>query len=144
REEEWRQLTSTLVAAEDTTKDEIPLSAKSLFNMVSEILKDMNLYMLSPSVTEDDRFFRGVAKFYGEGVKELKYAAQIEVIGGTKKSQLILKSWAEREDALTGFYYKILDEIEKRVKIKEYIEDPIVQHIVNIRDSVVQRTQFGR
>ena len=46
-----------------------------------------------------------VAKFYGEGVKELKYATQIEVIGGTKKSQLILKSWAD---------YKILDEIEKR------------------------------
>lgn len=117
-EEEWRTLLSSMVEAGENTKEEISISAKSLFRMVSDTVKDLYLYMVGESVTEDGGFFRGVARFYGEGVKELKYAAQIETIGGTKKSQLILKAWAEREDALIGFYYKILDEIEKRIMIK--------------------------
>ena len=104
----------TIRNAGENTKKEIPISAKSLFSMVSDLVNDLNLYMVGDSVTADDSFFRGVARFYGVGVK-LKYAAQIEAIGGTKKSQLILKAWAEREDALIGFYYKILDEIEKRI-----------------------------
>jgi hypothetical protein len=150
-EEAWRTLVSSLIEASENTKEEIPISAKSLFNMVADIVKDLNLYMVGKSVTDDGSFFRSVARFYGEGVKELKYAAQIEVIGGTKKSQLIIKSWAEREDALTGFYYKILDEIEKRVKIKDYIDDSIVQQFYHIgdkigavvKDSVVQRSTLG-
>jgi hypothetical protein len=30
----------------------------------------------------------------------------------------ILKAWAESEDALTGFYHGILDEVETRVHVK--------------------------
>ncbi len=146
-EDAWRTLNSSLIEASENTKEEIPIAAKSLFNMVTDIVKDLNLYLVSESVTEDDSFFRGVARFYGEGVKELKYAAQIEAIGGPKKSQLILNSWAEREDALTGFYYKILDEIEKRIRIKDHINDSIVQQFYHIgtvvKDSVVQRSTIG-
>ncbi|GEM_PF-5084800 len=134
-EHEWRNLTGSLIKAEEKT-NEIPISARSLFSMVSDIIKDMNLYMLNPNVTDDSNFFRGVARFYGEGVKELKYAAQIEAIGGTKKSQLILKAYAEREDALTGFYYKVLDEIEKRMHVKEYIDNTIVQQYIHIDNRI--------
>jgi hypothetical protein len=148
-EEEWRNLTGSLIKAEEKT-NEIPISARGLFSMVSDIIKDMNLFMLNPNVTDDSNFFRGVARFYGEGVKELKYAAQIEVIGG-KKSQLILRAFAEREDALTGFYYKVLDEIEKRMHVKEYIDNTIVQQYIHIgdkigtqvKDSFVQRSNIG-
>ena len=97
------------------------------------------------------RSCNGVARFYGEGVKELKYAAQIEVVGGAKKSKLILKAWAEREDALTGFYHGILDELEKRVQVKGYIDDNIVQNFYHygdnigtqVKDSFVQRSNIG-
>jgi len=149
-EDAWRDLVSGLVKAEETTTD-VPVDGEGLFGIISEILKDLNLFMLTPGINKAPQLFRGTARFYGEGVKGLRYAAQIEVVGGARKSKLILKAWAEKEDALTGFYHGVLDEIEKRVKVKEYIDDSIVQYNVHIgdkigtlvKDSVVQRSTFG-
>ena len=146
----WRNALSGFAKAEESTK-EIDMPASTLFDITTDILQDMNLYMLEPKINDSSDLYRAVAKFYGEGVKELKYAAQIEVVGGAKKSKLILKSWAEREDALTGFYHGVLDEIEKRVHVKGYINDNIVQHVHNygdnigtqVKDSLVQRSNIG-
>jgi hypothetical protein len=71
----------------------------------------MHMHKLNPEVTKNEQIFTGVARFYAEGVKGLKYAAQIEVVGGAKRSKLILKAWTEKEDALTGFYHGMLDEM---------------------------------
>jgi len=49
------------------------------------------------------------------------------VVGGARKSRLILKEWAEKEEALIGFYQRLLDGIEKRIDIKIFIDDSIVQ-----------------
>ncbi|MCZ7381562.1 MAG: zinc-ribbon domain-containing protein [Candidatus Methanoperedens sp.] len=149
-EAEWHEAVSNLVKTEENTR-EIDMPAESLFTMVSRIIKDMHMYMQKPEMTQNQKLFNGVARFYGEGVKGLKYAAQVEVVGGAKKSKLILKAWAEKEDALTGFYHGILDEIEKRVNVKEYIDDSIVQYNVHIgdkigtlvKDSFVQRSTIG-
>lgn len=111
----------------------------------------MNMYMLDPEITNIPQLYNGVAKFYAEGIKEFKYAAQIEVVGGAKKSKLILKVWANNEESLIGFYHGILDEIEKRVKVKDYINDSIGQQNIHIgdkigtqvKDSVVQRSNIG-
>jgi rRNA maturation endonuclease Nob1 len=89
--------------------------------------------------------------FYAEGVTGLRYAAYIEVIGGMRKSRLILKVWAEKEEALTGFYHRILDDIEKRTDVKIFIDDAIVQQHIHIgdrigtqvKDSFVQRSIVG-
>jgi hypothetical protein len=56
-----------------------------------------------------------------------------------------LKAWAEKEEALTGFYHGMLDELEKRVQVKDYIEDSIVQYNIGtvVKDSVVQRSTIG-
>ncbi|MCX9074327.1 MAG: hypothetical protein OIN88_06660 [Candidatus Methanoperedens sp.] len=48
-------------------------------------------------------------------------------MGGARKSRLILKEWAEKEEALIGFYQRLLDGIEKRIDIKIFIDDSIVQ-----------------
>ena len=149
-EEAWRNALSGFARAEESTK-EIDMPASTLFDITTDILQDMNLYMLEPKINDSSNLYRAVAKFYGEGVKELKYAAHIEVVGGAKKSKLILKSWAEREDALTGFYHGVLDEIEKRVHVKGYINDNIVQNFhhygdnigTQIKDSLVQRSNIG-
>ncbi len=149
-ESDWQNTVSNLLETEESTKD-IDMSADTLFNMASRIIKDMHMHMLKPEVTHDQKLFNGVARFYCEGIKGLHYAAQIEVVGGARKSKLILKAWAEKEDALTGFYHGVLDEIEKRVKVKEYIDDSIVQYNVHIgdkigtlvKDSVVQRSTIG-
>ncbi|MFA4957825.1 MAG: zinc ribbon domain-containing protein [Candidatus Methanoperedens sp.] len=148
-EDSWREKISNLVKAEENTTD-IPLDGEGLFGMICEILKDMNLYALAPNSTKA-QIFRGTAKFFGEGVKGLQYAAQVEVVGGSRKSKLIIKAWAEKEDALTGFYHGILDEIEKRIKVKEYIDDSIMQYNIHIgdkistqvKDSFVQRSNIG-
>jgi hypothetical protein len=52
----------------------------------------------------------------------MRYAAYIEVVG-SRKSRLIIKAWAEKEEALTGYYHKMLEEIEKRTDIKIFIND---------------------
>ncbi len=147
---EWRNIVNHLVKTEETTQD-ISMPSETLFNLVSRVIEDMNMFILEPEVTSTPQMFNGVARFYGEGVKELKYAAQIEVVGGAKRSKLILKAWAEREDALTGFYHGILDELEKRVQVKGYINDSIVQNFYHygdnigtqVKDSLVQRSNIG-
>ena len=149
-ESEWHNIVGSLVETEENTR-EIDMPAETLFAMLSRIVKDMHMYSLKPEITGDQQIFNGVARFYGEGVKELKYAAQIEVVGGAKKSKLILKAWAEREDALTGFYHGILDELEKRVHVKGYIDDSIVQNFYHngdnigtqVKDSFVYKSNVG-
>lgn len=126
-ESEWHNMVSNLLETEESTK-EIDMPAETLFIIISRIIRDMHMHMLKPETTQSQQLFNGVARFYSEGIKSLRYAAQVEVVGGAKKSQLILKAWAEKEDALTGFYHGILGEIEKRINIKGYIDEPIVQY----------------
>lgn len=140
-EPEWQGMVSNLLQTEENTK-EIDMPAETLFTMVSRIIKDMHMHLLTPEVTQNEQLFDGVARFYGEGVKGLKYAAQAEVVGGARKAKLILRAWAEKEDALTGFYHGILDEIEKRINVKGFIDEPIVQHF-NIAGNLVTG-QVGR
>ena len=149
-ETEWHNNVSNLIETEESTK-EIDMPAETLFVIVSRIIKDMHMHMLKPETIQSQQLFNGVVRFFGEGVKGLRYAVQVEVVGGAKKSKLILKAWAEKEDALTGFYHGILDEIEKRVNVKGYIDDRIVQQHIHIgdkigtqvKDSVVQRSNIG-
>ena len=149
-ESEWHNIVGNLVGTEENTR-EIDMPAETLFAMLSRIVKDMHMYSLKPEITGNQQLSNGVARFYGEGVKELKYAAQIEVVGGAKRSKLILKAWAEREDALTGFYHGILDELEKRVQVKGYIDDSIVQNFYHygdnigtqVKDSFVYKSNVG-
>ena len=134
-EDAWDEMVSELVKAEEATKD-IPIESEGLFKIISEILKDMNLFTLSPSTNKTPQIFRGTARFYGEGAKGLRYATAIEVIGGIKKSKLILKAWAEKEDSLTGFYHGLLDSINTRIDVKEYINEPINNYYVQIGHTV--------
>ncbi len=142
----WKDTVMRLIQAEESTK-EIEIPAETLFTMASRVIEDLNMFLLEPEVTSTAQLFNGVARFFAKGVRELTYAAQIEVVGGTKKSKLILRVWAEKEEALTGFYHGILDEIEKRVQVKGYIDDSLVQQYYQVgtlvKDSVVQRSKIG-
>jgi len=143
-ENNWRLNVSSMIIAEEDTKDlEIP--AENLFDIATRILKDLNMYMITPEVTSTQQLFTGVARFYAQGVAGMKYAAYIEVVG-KRKSRLIVKAWAEKEEALTGFYHKILEEIEKRTDIKLFVDDSVTQYNINsttIQDSVIQRSNIG-
>ncbi len=145
-ERTWRQITSRLISVQETV-DNLPLSCNELFRIVTDVIKDMNMYM----VTEDSVSCRFVGRFYCEGIKGYQYCAQIEAIGGMKKSKLIIKAFAENQESLIGFYHKILDEIEERTKIKQYIKDPLIikgdyfpgGKKIEITDSVIQRSEIG-
>ncbi|WP_406662159.1 zinc-ribbon domain-containing protein [Methanolobus sp. ZRKC3] len=143
-ETSWRMATSEMLIAEEDTKDlEIP--AENLFDITTRILKDMNLYMITPEVTSTQQLYTGVARFYAEGVAGRKYAAYIEVVG-KRKSRLIVKAWAEKEEALTGFYHKIIEDIEKRTDIDLFVDDSVSQYNITkttIQDSVIQRSNIG-
>ena len=143
-EPSWRSVVNTLISAEEDSKDlEIP--AENLFDIATRVLKDMNMYMIEPEITSTPRLFTGVARFYAECVRGLKYASYVEVVGKSR-SRLILRAWAEKEDALTGFYHKMLEEIEKRTDIKLFVDEGSAQYNIsttNITDSLIQRSTIG-
>ena len=142
-EDGWRNATEELIKAEENTKD-IDIPAENLFNIATRVLKDMSMYMIPPEITSTPQLFTGVGMFYAEGAAGLHYAAYIEVVGG-RKSRMILKAWAEKEEALTGFYHRILDEIEKRLDIKIFIDEGIIQyhvHKTEIKDNIIQRSNI--
>ena len=143
-EPSWRSVVSTLISAEESSKDlEIP--AENLFDIATRVLKDMNMYMIEPEITSTPSLFTGVARFYAEGVSGLKYASYVEVVG-KRRSRLILRAWAEKEEALTGFYHKMLEEIEKRTDIKLFVDESSTHYNIkttNISDSLIQRSTIG-
>ncbi len=147
-ENSWRNNVSKMIKVEETT-EEIPFEAKALFDIMVDVVRDINCYMLKPKITDASGMFRGVGRFYCEGVKGLKYAIHAEVIGGKTKSKLILKAFAENEESLIGFYHCILDEIQKRTKIKEYIHDSLIVQgdyvtgrKIEVKDSVVYKSRI--
>jgi hypothetical protein len=149
-ENNWTNIVDKLIKIEEST-EEIPISSENLFSIINDVIKDLNLFMLDPVINKDDKMFRGVSRFYCEGVKGLKYCVKAEVIGGSEKSKLILKAFAENEQCLIGFYHCLLDEIEKRTNIKDYItEAKVIQHIygdyigkkIDIKDSVIHKSEI--
>ncbi len=146
---QWEIITDELIKAEENIK-ELLIPAENLFNITSRAIKDNGMFMLKPEITSTPQLYNGIALFYAEGVTGLRYAAYIEVVGGSRKSRLILKVWAEKDDALTGFYHRILDDIERRIDVKIFIDDNVVQHIQigdrigsQVKDSFVQRSNIG-
>jgi len=152
-EHEWRKRVSKMLRVEETT-DKIPMDGESLYSMVTDVFQDQNLTSISMNV-DRGRVFRGRAMFWAKGAvaaKGLGYAAQIEVIGGELRSKLILKAYANGQDSLVGFYHCLLDEIEKRTSVRDYLDTGVtVQHVygdmvkggkVDIKDSVLQRSKI--
>ena len=151
-EEEWQENISTLIKIEETT-EEVPINGRALMDMLSDTIRDLNFYQLKPIITETESLFRGKMKFYSEGQGGLHYALSLEIIGGHNKSKIIIKNYANTEEALTGCYHKILDEIEKRVKIKQYLTENTI-HVhgdyiqgekkdITIKESVIMRSSIG-
>jgi len=147
----WRSSMGDSVGARDEFKD-IPMGASNLFSVVSRVLQDLNLFRLKPQVTEDEQLFQGVAMFHAQGVKGLAYGVRVEVIGGSRKATLLLATYAPDEASLIGFSHRVLDEIEKRTDVKDYLTGDIF-HIhrgdyvagdkIEVRDAVVSRSTIG-
>jgi outer membrane protein assembly factor BamB len=148
--QQWEKVTDELIKAEEKIK-ELSAPAENLFNITSRVIKDNGMFMFKPEITSTPSLFNGLAMFYAEGVTGYRYAAYMEVVGGARKSRMILKVWAEKEEALIGFYHRILDDIEKRIDVKIFIDDAIVQQHIHIgdqigtqvKDSFVQRSNIG-
>jgi hypothetical protein len=144
-EDVWRQKVSKMLVAEEESLD-LDIPAENLFDISTRVLRDLNLYMLSPETTSTAQLFTGVARFFAEGVAGMEYAAYVEVVG-KRKSRLILKAWAQKEEALTGFYHKMLEEIQKRTDVNLFVDTATTQYNITstttIQDSVIQRSNIG-
>jgi len=144
-EDAWRQKVNKMLVAEEESLD-LDIPAENLFDISSRVLRDLNLYMLNPETTSTPQLFTGVARFFAEGVSGMEYAAYVEVVG-KRKSRLILKAWAQKEEALTGFYHKMLEEIQKRTDVNLFVDTATTQYNITstttIQDSVIQRSNIG-
>jgi hypothetical protein len=144
-EDAWRQKVNKMLVAEEESLD-LDIPAENLFDISSRVLRDLNLYMLYPETTSTPQLFTGVARCFAEGVSGMEYAAYVEVVG-KRKSRLILKAWAQKEEALTGFYHKMLEEIQKRTDVNLFVDTATTQYNITstttIQDSVIQRSNIG-
>lgn len=151
--DDWQATISSMLKVEEATND-VPIEAKSLFDIVCDVIKDLNMFLLPTKITESANLYRGSAHFYCEGIKKLKYGAAVEIVGGATKSKMILRAYAENEESLVGFYHCMLDEIQKRTNVKDYIDQDgqtVIQHIhgdmigsqVSLKDSVVSGSNLG-
>ncbi|MCC7575406.1 MAG: PEGA domain-containing protein [Methanomethylovorans sp.] len=144
-EDLWRQKIGKMLVAEEESLD-LDIPAENLFDISTRVLRDLNLYMLDPETTSTQQLFTGVARFFAEGVAGMEYAAYVEVVG-KRKSRLILKAWAQKEEALTGFYHKMLEEIQKRTDVDLFVDTSTTQYNITstttIQDSVIQRSTIG-
>lgn len=48
------------------------------------------MFMLKPEITSTPSLFNGLAMFYADGVSGYRYAVYLEVVGGFRKSRMIL------------------------------------------------------
>jgi hypothetical protein len=133
-------ISSALFSIDEQTTKKVPLKGEELFNLVVSVIQRMGLFALPPSTSDSGGSFRGLAGFYGEDIRGLKYAVEIEVLGDSEGTQLLIKAGGMRDDALAGFYHKILDNLEGRTRIKKYIDSKIVQDFYWKKDS--QEAEF--
>ena len=157
-EKTWRRNVADMMKVEETT-DKIPMDGRSLFQTVTGVLQDLNLCKVN-AILVKGRVFRARTKFWAKGAVESKglgYAANVEVIGGERRSKLILQAYTRNEESLIGFYHRLLDEIEKRISVRDYLDDDVtIHHIhgdvhgdvvsgtkVEVKDSVVSRSNIG-
>ncbi len=146
----WRSVTSELHSVSETI-EEIEIDAHTLFDIVTECVRGLNMDMVFTKHSGDSRFVRAIAMFYAEDEDGARFAVQTEVIGGIKRSKLLLSAYGETEATLAGFYHALLNEVQKRLDIGKYIQETVlVQHIseyvadekLEITDSVVQRSKL--
>ena len=123
----WFDLAATLISTKET-HEEIPVPAKTLFNVATNALRSMNMSMLEPVRNSAPGYFSGSARYAALGAAGgLKYAAQLNVIGSEAgSSRLVLEAWAEEESALVGFYHRMLDRLEEQTRVKEYISSVFI------------------
>lgn len=148
----WKLLTQRLVSSQDETND-IPMGAEALSKIVFKALQEFNMAPMEQVKTPDGALVHIINRFAAVGIKGLEYAARLEVLGGPRKSRVLLSCYAKNDIALTGFHHAIIDIIEKRTLVKKYLTDNIViQHIkgdlvagdkITIKDSVIQRSKIG-
>ncbi len=139
--EVWDEyVNSLLLYSEDTSAIAVPCD--TLSSKISEAVRSsLNLSLIFSDTNLLGQYERKLTqKFYGEGIKGLRYAVQVDVIGTGENSRVAVKAFAENEQALAGFYHKLLDEIDKEV---EGLKDRINVNIYNIQDSVIMRSNLG-
>ena len=98
--------------------------------------------------------YRLVGRFYGEVRQQEPVCIQMEVIGGShgsRKCKMILQAYAPSQADLASFWHNMHDAIQKRIPIKDYMDETPVIHVhgdyvggsrTEIRDSVVQDSKL--
>jgi hypothetical protein len=117
--EEWENVTSTLLKAEETLS-EIPLSGEKCENLVFDIIKDKG-YLVSLEETGGEAYMAS-NKFYALDEEGLKYGGELIVTAKKKieePSQIKIGVYAENKKSLVGLYYLIFHDINKGIEMVE-------------------------
>jgi hypothetical protein len=149
---EWNALKQRLITSQDETKD-IPIGVEPLSNIVFGSMTDSNMTPIKQTTVTDGSIVQNIGRFAAKGDNGSEFAARLVVMGGPRTARVLLTCFAENDVVLTGFHHEILDIIEKRTQVKQYLTDNIViQHVkgdyisgdkITISDSVVHRSNIG-
>ena len=121
---EWMATAKSLINTAERIA--IPLPANAIIDKVSETLKGVNMYALEPNVADGPEGIRAKLRFYCESVSE-KFATYIEMMGEGGKTKMIIRSFAQDKKLLIGYHHAVLDELDEKLAIKQFIVDPLVK-----------------
>jgi len=125
---DWSSRMAGLSRAEQTIES-IKLSGKVLFEMVTDIIKQMNMYAQSPQISEAGGF-NGSMRFYAEArpadpsSPPARFGIQVIVTGDQRTSSIKIVVYAPDQAMLIGFYYHIIFQVANRMsktRTEEYI-----------------------
>jgi len=150
----YNSISASLLSSEMEYKG-LKVGTRFVFDMMGDVIRSYNLYLLEPNFSSGENYFRGVQKGYGEG-GEHRFQCEMEVIGGHSRSNLLVRCLGSEPKTLLGFTAQLKDKIEKRIDVANLNEGSTIiqQHIhgdmlsggatkVGIHDSVVQRSNIG-
>jgi hypothetical protein len=125
--EEWKNVTSTLLKAEEVIP-EIPLSGEKFENLIFDIVKNKG-YLVSLE-EKGGETYTASNKFYAIDENSLKYGGELVVTAKKKNeepSQLKIVVYTENKESLVGLYYLIFHDINKGIeKMEKEIVEPKV------------------
>ncbi|MEE9151573.1 MAG: hypothetical protein V3U20_07055 [Thermoplasmata archaeon] len=117
--EEWENVTSTLLRAEEIVED-FPLSGEKCRNLALDIIKK-KCHIVSSEETNEEHY-KATTKFYSVDETGLKYAGELIVTAKNKDetpSGLKIVVYAENKESLAGLYNIINHGINKGIETAE-------------------------
>ena len=119
-EDKWRLICGKLKNY-DIETGELKVAPEIVFKLFNSVLTRSGLFSLPP--IENVNLYRGITRFAGHDSENNNYAVEVQVIGNRDRSKALFRIWSRNAQSAMALAFKVLDEMEEVVPIKNAIID---------------------